>query len=77
MEKELENREVEDGLEKRAGEDGVSEDEGAWPAWTLETRLFEMGEVEEEPEELEEEGFGFCVDIWGHKGRSIKSNKPS
>lgn len=51
MGKELENREVEDGLEKRAGEDGVSE----------------------EPEELEEEGFGFCVDIWGHRDRS----KPS
>lgn len=67
----MENREDEDGLEKR---DKDEDDEGGRPAGSLETRLFETGEVEEEPEEVEEEGFPFCVDIWGHGGKSNKSN---
>lgn len=60
----MENRDAEGGeLEKRDAEDdaGMTAEEGGRPAETCETRLFDTDEVEEEQEEVEDEGLAFCV----------------
>lgn len=59
---ELENRDAEGGeLEKRDEEDdgGRTVEEGRRPAETCETRLFDREDVEEEQEEVEDEGLAF------------------
>lgn len=74
---ELENREEdEDGLENREDEEDVGgrPDDARRPAGTCAARLFEVEDAEEEQEEVEDEGLAFCVDIWGDRGKSNKSN---
>lgn len=75
----LENREEEeDGLEKSEDEEGEDEEEEAAAGMREETdsrpegtggaRLLEKEEAE--PEEVEDDGLAFCVDICGERGKS-------
>lgn len=69
---ELENRDAEGGeLEKRdeEGDGGMTVEEGRRPAETCEARLFDIDDVEEEQEEVEDDGLAFCVGIWGDGGK--------
>lgn len=74
----LENsEEEEDGLEKREEEEGEEDEEEAVgmreetdssPEGTGGARLLEKEEAE--PEEVEDDGLAFCVDICGDRGKS-------